>query len=149
MALTSHSKCHFILRNIYRYEGLLTHIAFERKHQDSVISGSSVTTESIVRVDTWFELFGVFRKKMKSHDPRENDGRILEKPKSQMAASGHIAHTRLIITLPYVIWGDDLVGRYGEGGHLGFWSNNLTDVISDITTLNDLFIMLSKVFDIL
>ena len=48
-----------------------------------VQSGGPVTTESIVRFDTWFELFEVFRNKISPHDPRENGGGICEKPKIQ------------------------------------------------------------------
>ena len=55
-----------------------------------VQSGGPVTTESIVRFDTWFELFRVIRKKFSPHDPRENGGGIYEKPKSKMAGGGHI-----------------------------------------------------------
>ena len=46
-----------------------------------VISGSPMTTESIVGIDTWFGRFGVFRKKMSSHDPR---GKVAEFGRSQI-----------------------------------------------------------------
>ena len=57
-----------------------------------VQSGGPVSTESIVRFDTWFELFEVFRKKIRPHDPCENGGGICEKLKSKMAAGGHIGN---------------------------------------------------------
>ena len=57
-----------------------------------VQSGGPVTTESIVRFDTWFELFEVLRKKNSPHDPRENGGGICEKRKSKMATGGHIGN---------------------------------------------------------
>ena len=50
-----------------------------------VISESPVTTESLVRFDTWFMFYGVL-KKISSRDLRENGGEILERSKSKMAA---------------------------------------------------------------
>ena len=55
-----------------------------------VQSGGPVTTESIVRFDTWFELFEVFRKDLAPMTLAKIGGGICEKPKSKMAAGGHI-----------------------------------------------------------
>ena len=48
-----------------------------------VISGSPVTTESIVGIDTWFGRFGVFRKKYELPWSSRKGGGIWEKPNSK------------------------------------------------------------------
>ena len=57
-----------------------------------VQSGGPVTTESIVRFDTWFQLFEVFRKNLAPMTLVKMAAEFVRKPKSKMAAGGYIGN---------------------------------------------------------